>query len=151
MIDFVREAVAIRPSLGGARFAQPAGITTVRVDPETGFLAGPDCPASVMVKIASRFAPVVDCYKHRPPELPFAEDAPTDAVYHDSTLDSEVITEDDQLGGAEEETTLTPPTEESEERPEHVPTPTRARQTLKERDQRNRTTLVNDPSIVDKP
>lgn len=63
-IDFVREAVAIRPSLGGSSFPKPSGIVTVKIDPESGFLAGPDCPYSQTVTVASRFAPVADCYMH---------------------------------------------------------------------------------------
>jgi len=55
-IDFMKEAVAVRPSLGGPSFLKPAGMTTVRIDPETGFFAGPDCPASEVVSVASRFA-----------------------------------------------------------------------------------------------
>ena len=65
-IAFMKDTLALRPSLGGTIFSKPAGIVTVRIDPETGFLAGPDCPASQVVSVASRFAPVAECYKHRP-------------------------------------------------------------------------------------
>src|SRR5437763_7959411 len=37
--EFVRNAVELRPELGGEAFARPAGITFVEVDPETGLLA----------------------------------------------------------------------------------------------------------------
>ncbi|MFN2493362.1 MAG: transglycosylase domain-containing protein [Pyrinomonadaceae bacterium] len=67
-IDFVKEAIALRPSLGGAAFQKPAGISTVRVDPETGYLAGPDCPQSQVVSVAWQFSPSMECYKHRPLE-----------------------------------------------------------------------------------
>jgi len=66
-IDFMKEALAIRPSLGGT-FSKPSGITTVKVDPETGWLAGPNCPSAVTVKVAYNFAPVAECYKHAPVE-----------------------------------------------------------------------------------
>jgi penicillin-binding protein 1B len=64
-IDFIQEAVAIRPSLGGTSFPKPADVITVRVDPESGALAGPNCPSSIVVSVASKFAPV-ECWKHAP-------------------------------------------------------------------------------------
>jgi hypothetical protein len=65
-IDFMTEALAIRPSLGGASFLKPRGIASVRIDPESGQLAGPYCPTAQTVSVASQFAPVVECYKHQP-------------------------------------------------------------------------------------
>jgi membrane peptidoglycan carboxypeptidase len=65
-IDFMKEAVAVRPSLGGTSFAKPAGIVTVKIDPETGQLAGPNCPTAQTVSVASQFAPAVECFKHQP-------------------------------------------------------------------------------------
>jgi penicillin-binding protein 1B len=68
-IDFMKDALAIRPSLGGASFKKPGDIVTVRIDPETGALAGPDCPSSISVNVAYRLAPPIECYKHmRMPE-----------------------------------------------------------------------------------
>jgi penicillin-binding protein 1B len=89
-IDFVKEAIAIRPSLGGASFNKPAGITTVRIDPETGFLAGPNCPTSEVISIASRFAPSVDCYKHRPdlPELLLSDGTGSELLTGESEADA---------------------------------------------------------------
>jgi membrane peptidoglycan carboxypeptidase len=65
-IDFMTEAIAIRPSLGGRSFPKPRGITSVKIDPETGQLAGPYCPTAQTVSVASRFAPIVECLKHLP-------------------------------------------------------------------------------------
>ena len=65
-IDFVQEAVEIRPSLGGAVFPKPSGIVTVKIDPESGFLAGPNCPSAQTVTVASQYAPVAECYTHAP-------------------------------------------------------------------------------------
>jgi penicillin-binding protein 1B len=65
-IDFMKEALAVRPSLGGASFQKPIGITSVKVDPETGELAGPTCPSAQTVSVAAQFAPRVECFKHRP-------------------------------------------------------------------------------------
>jgi penicillin-binding protein 1B len=78
-IEFMKEAVAMRPSLGGAAFAKPAGIVTVKIDPESGFLAGPDCPVTQTVTVASQFAPAAECYVHSP-EYQMAE-------YSDTELD----------------------------------------------------------------
>lgn len=65
-IDFMKEAVAIRPSLGGSAFPKPSGVVTVKIDPETGYLVGPDCPSSQTVTVGVQFAPVAECYKHAP-------------------------------------------------------------------------------------
>jgi penicillin-binding protein 1B len=65
-IDFMKETLAIRPSLGGRSFPKPRGITSVKIDPETGLLAGPYCPTAQTVSVASQFAPIVECLKHRP-------------------------------------------------------------------------------------
>jgi len=64
--DFIRDAVAIRPSLGGTRFPKPADVVTVRIDPESGALAGPNCPSSIVVNVARQFAPAIECWKHAP-------------------------------------------------------------------------------------
>jgi len=40
----MKEALDIRPGLGGAGFSKPSGIVTADIDPTTGFLASPDCP-----------------------------------------------------------------------------------------------------------
>jgi penicillin-binding protein 1B len=139
-IAFMKEALALRPSLGGATFSRPAGIVTVRIDPETGFLSGPDCPSSEMVQVASQFAPVAECYKHRP-EL-------TDVPGEES--EAELITSD-----SEDEATLKDESADSQT-PEMVndeahavftsTTATRGLnlQTSKELNKRNRPVLVTD-------
>ena len=40
--DFMRNALDIRPELGGESFAKPGGIVSVEIDPTTGCLATPD-------------------------------------------------------------------------------------------------------------
>jgi len=67
-IDFMKEAIAVRPSLGGSTFPKPSGIVTVKIDPETGYLAGPECPYSITVNVSSQFAPLGECYKHATPD-----------------------------------------------------------------------------------
>jgi penicillin-binding protein 1B len=62
--EFVRGAVELRPELGGERFERPAGITSIEVDPETGFLAGPTCPQRERIAMTVSLAPSVECYAH---------------------------------------------------------------------------------------
>ncbi len=40
----------------------------MKIDPETGFLAGPTCPSAQSVNVAAQFAPAVECLEHRPDE-----------------------------------------------------------------------------------
>jgi membrane carboxypeptidase/penicillin-binding protein len=92
-IDFMKEALAIRPSLGGSNFTRPSGITTVKVDPETGWLAGPNCPSAVTVSVSYSFAPSVECLKHMPPE-PEIYEASFDPTLGENT--TEILTTEDQ-------------------------------------------------------
>ena len=136
-IAFIKEALALRPSLGGTTFSKPTGIVTVRIDPETGFLAGPDCPASVMVSVASQFAPVAECYKHRP-EL-------TEMLSEESG--QELITSQSDIDAALEDVSSDSQTLESAgDEPEGISTST-AQSTSKELNKRDRPVLVNDVSV----
>jgi penicillin-binding protein, 1A family len=65
-VEFMQQAVAIRPSLGGASFPRPSNIVTVKIDPESGELAGPNCPTSQTVSVPARFAPQFECLMHMP-------------------------------------------------------------------------------------
>lgn len=62
--EFVKEAVGLRPELGGERFERPEGITLVEVDSSTGLLAGLSCPQREMIAITDRLAPAAQCYAH---------------------------------------------------------------------------------------
>ena len=44
--DFMKQALELRPDLGGESFAKPSGIVTVEIDPATGCLAGPESASS---------------------------------------------------------------------------------------------------------
>jgi membrane peptidoglycan carboxypeptidase len=92
-IEFMKEALEIRPSLGGSSFAKPGGIVTVTIDPETGELAGPNCPTSQTVRVAAQFAPMFECTRHLPALE--SEDEATDTQSPDRTDSS--ITEPDLL------------------------------------------------------
>lgn len=149
-IAFMKEALALRPSLGGATFSRPAGIVTVKIDPETGFLSGPDCPASEMVHVASQFAPVAECYKHRlePSETLLNEDSSSELLAGESEGDAAV-----RLTNTNPETSLEqysdeegyPPAESKRSPALPVSHPTR-----KELDQRNRPVLSNEVIVSEK-
>jgi len=99
-IEFMKEALAIRPSLGGSSFAKPVGIVRVKIDPESGELAGPYCPTSQMVSVPAQFAPRVECFKH----LPALE-------AQNETGDSESLYESDISMGESEDVALSAPEE----------------------------------------
>lgn len=92
--DFMKEAIAVRPSLGGSAFQKPAGIVSVKIDPETGYLAGPDCPYSITVNVASQFAPLGDCYKHSPDYIE-SEDLSASDLEETENASAEASTSDD--------------------------------------------------------
>jgi penicillin-binding protein 1B len=62
--EFVRNAVELRPDLGGEAFARPAGITFIEVDPETGLLATSACPQRERIAITPALAPNLECSTH---------------------------------------------------------------------------------------
>ena len=62
--EFVREAVALRPDLGGEAFARPAGVTFIEVDSETGLLATASCPQRERIAITNTLAPNMECTTH---------------------------------------------------------------------------------------
>ena len=148
-IAFMKDALALRPSLGGPSFVKPTGMVTVRIDPETGYLAGPTCPASEVVTVASQFAPVAECYMHRP-EL-------TETLFRDDT-DSEVLADEPETDAAFQMTTGNPETslEPSSDEPDPAaeskrsPAPPVSHPTRKEPDQGNRQVLSNDLIVLEK-
>jgi penicillin-binding protein 1B len=62
--EFVKNAVELRPDLGGAAFEQPAGVTFIEIDPETGLLATASCPQHEQVAITAALAPNLECTQH---------------------------------------------------------------------------------------
>jgi penicillin-binding protein 1B len=77
--EFVKNAVELRPELGGEAFAKPAGIMFVEVDPETGLLATTSCPQHEQVAITANLAPNLECTVHTQPleTIASTEDAET--------------------------------------------------------------------------
>ena len=62
--EFVRNAVELRPELGGENFGRPDGIMSVEIDPQTGGLASLSCPQHEWIAITTALAPNVECYLH---------------------------------------------------------------------------------------
>ena len=75
--EFMREAVAVRPDLGGANFECPEGIKFVEIDSSNGLISTVSCPLRELIAVTERTSPHLECYfhgnvPHRP--SPFAED-----------------------------------------------------------------------------
>jgi penicillin-binding protein 1B len=62
--EFVRNAVELKPDLGGEAFERPAGITFVEIDPETGLLSTASCPQHEQIAITATLAPNLECTMH---------------------------------------------------------------------------------------
>jgi penicillin-binding protein 1B len=58
---FMQEATASRPEVD---FAVPEGIVVAKVDPLTGYLAGPNCPATIQSVFPKEMAPSQSCPFH---------------------------------------------------------------------------------------
>lgn len=59
-VDFMRRALEVRPELGG-KFSQPAGLTSVQIDPTTGLLSSENCPISRRMLFLSGTEPRAIC------------------------------------------------------------------------------------------
>ena len=64
--EFMRQAVSVRPELGGAGFEKPKGLVTVEIDPETGMLADTNCPYRETVVLPASSSANIHCLKHQP-------------------------------------------------------------------------------------
>jgi penicillin-binding protein 1B len=63
-VDFMNEAIALRPDLGGANFECPEGIKFVEIDSSTGLLSTVSCPLRELIAVTDRSAPNLECYLH---------------------------------------------------------------------------------------
>ena len=81
--EFVKNAVELRPDLGGEAFERPAGVIYIDVDPETGMLAGPFCPQHERIAITGALAPHAECYTHSSLDLYASAD---EMEYYDPAL-----------------------------------------------------------------
>jgi penicillin-binding protein 1B len=84
-VDFMNDAIALRPDLGGANFACPEGIKFVEIDSFTGLRSTLTCPVRELIAVTERMSPNLECYLHGNLPVqssPFAEEseAATDFV-----------------------------------------------------------------------
>jgi penicillin-binding protein 1B len=77
-VEFMNEAIALRPELAGANFECPEGIKFVEIDSATGLISTLTCPVRELIAISERMAPSLECYLHGnlPVQTsPFAEES----------------------------------------------------------------------------
>ena len=77
-VDFMKEAIAVRPDLGGSNFECPEGIKFVEIDSATGLLSTVTCPVRELIAVTDRLSPNLECYLHGnlPAQTsPFAEES----------------------------------------------------------------------------
>ncbi len=77
-VDFMKEAIAFRPELGGANFECPEGIKFVEIDSLTGLQSTVTCPLRELIAVTDRMSPNMECYLHGNLPVqssPFAEES----------------------------------------------------------------------------
>ena len=76
-VDFMNDAIAVRPDLGGENFECPEGIKFVEIDSITGLRSTLTCPLRELIAVTDRTEPHLECYLHGnlPPQTsPFADE-----------------------------------------------------------------------------
>jgi penicillin-binding protein 1B len=81
-VDFMNDAVALRPDLGGENFECPEGIKFVEIDAATGLRSTVTCPVRELIAVTEQLAPTMECYLHgnlpaQQGGSPFAEESQT--------------------------------------------------------------------------
>jgi len=77
-VDFMNDAIALRPELGGANFECPEGIEFVEIDSFTGLRSTVTCPVRELIAVTDRMSPNLECYLHGnlpAQSSPFAEES----------------------------------------------------------------------------
>jgi penicillin-binding protein 1B len=77
-VDFMNDAIGLRPDLGGENFECPEGIKFVEIDSITGLRSTVTCPVRELIAVTDRTAPNLECYLHGnlPVQTsPFAEES----------------------------------------------------------------------------
>ena len=79
-VDFMNQAIALRPDLGGSNFECPEGIKFVEIDTATGFQSTVTCPLRELIAVTEPMSPHMECYLHGNLPVqssPFAEELET--------------------------------------------------------------------------
>ncbi len=63
-VDFMNEAIAVRPDLGGSNFECPEGIKFVEIDMATGLRSTVTCPLRELIAVTDKTSPNLECYLH---------------------------------------------------------------------------------------
>jgi penicillin-binding protein 1B len=63
-VDFMNQAIALRPDLGGSNFECPEGIKFVEIDIATGFQSTVTCPLRELIAVTEPMSPHMECYLH---------------------------------------------------------------------------------------
>jgi len=63
-VEFMNDAIAVRPDLGGANFECPDGIKFVEIDSMTGLRSTVTCPLRELIAVTERMSPNLECYLH---------------------------------------------------------------------------------------
>jgi penicillin-binding protein 1B len=63
-VDFMNEAIALRPDLGGANFECPEDIKLVEIDIGTGLRSTVTCPLRELIAVTQKTSPNLECYLH---------------------------------------------------------------------------------------
>ncbi|HKO62896.1 MAG TPA: hypothetical protein VJV03_17155, partial [Pyrinomonadaceae bacterium] len=62
--EFIKEAVTLRPELGGRNFECPEGIRFVEIDADHGAISTVACPHRELIAVTDRLAPNLECLAH---------------------------------------------------------------------------------------
>jgi len=73
-VDFMNDAVVLRPDLGGENFECPEGIKFVEIDAATGLRSTVTCPVRELIAVTERMGPNLECYVHG--NLPVQQGSP---------------------------------------------------------------------------
>jgi penicillin-binding protein 1B len=79
-VEFMNDAIAVRPDLGGEHFECPEGIKFVEIDSMTGLRSTLGCPLRELIAVTERTQPNLECYLHQNLPVqssPFAEESET--------------------------------------------------------------------------
>ncbi|HET9524828.1 MAG TPA: PBP1A family penicillin-binding protein [Pyrinomonadaceae bacterium] len=62
--EFMKEAIAVRPDLGGTNFECPEGIKFVEIDSANGLISTVSCPLRELIAVTEQTSPHLECYFH---------------------------------------------------------------------------------------